>query len=134
MSTDSAIGASVRRADGESKVRGEPIFAIDYAEEGLLHARLLRSSVPAGRIVRLDTTRAEAMPGVHAVATAADAPGRSGWVVKDAILFATDRVTYVGEPIAAVAAETLGQAWAAAAAIEFEIEPEPSVTDIESAL
>jgi len=68
------------------------------------------------------------------VITAADAPRRGGWIVKDQTLFAAEAVRFVGEPIAAVAADTIEAASAAVRAIELEIEPAPAVTDIESAL
>ncbi len=125
----SVIGASVRRSDGEEKVRGAAVFGIDHVEPGLLHAAVLRSPVPAGRIERLDTAPAAAMPGVHAVATAADAPGISGWVIKDQPLFASGEIRYAGEPLAAVAADTKEQAMAAVTAIAVQIAPlEPVLT------
>jgi CO/xanthine dehydrogenase Mo-binding subunit len=132
--TPSLIGQRVRRSDGTAKVTGEAIYGFDHVEAGMLHARLLRSPVAAGRITRLDTTRAQSMPGVHAVITAADAPGRSGWVVRDATLMAARMLRYIGEPIAAVAADTVEQAEAAVAAIELEIERLEAVTDVERAL
>ncbi|MDQ4116743.1 MAG: xanthine dehydrogenase family protein molybdopterin-binding subunit [Actinomycetota bacterium] len=125
----SVIGASVRRSDGEEKVRGAAVFGIDYVEPGMLHAAVLRSPVPAGRIEKLDTAAAAAMPGVHAVATGADAPGISGWVIKDQPLFASEEIRYAGEPLAAVAADTEEQARAAVAAIGLQIMPlEPVLT------
>jgi CO/xanthine dehydrogenase Mo-binding subunit len=124
------IGASVRRSDGEDKVRGAAVYGMDHVEPGMLHARLLRSPLPAGRIVRLDTTRAATMPGVRAVVTAADAPHLSGWVVKDQRLVAADEVRYVGEPVAAVAADTVEQAAAAVAAID----PLPAILTFDDAL
>lgn len=129
------IGERVPRSDGQSKVSGEAIYAVDYAEPGMIWGALLRSPVSSGRITRLDTSPAEAMPGVHAVLTAADAPDtRAGWVLRDQRLFATDRVHYDGHPIAAVAAETLEQARAAVAAIGLDIEPLPAVVDLDAAL
>jgi CO/xanthine dehydrogenase Mo-binding subunit len=132
--TAGAVGASVRRSDGAAKVRGRAVYGIDHAEPRMIHARVLRSPVAAGRITRLDTSRAQALPGVHAVATWEDAPYLSGPVLKDQPLLAGDVVRYVGEPIAAVAADTLAQADAAIAAIELAIEPNAAVTDVEAAL
>lgn len=129
------IGERIPRSDGQSKVSGEAIYAVDYAEPGMIWGALLRSPVSSGRITRLDTSPAEAMPGVHAVLTAADAPDtHAGWVLRDQRLFATDRVHYEGHPIAAVAADTLEQARAAAAAIGLDIEPLPAVVDLDAAL
>ena len=130
----SLIGKSVRRSDGEAKVTGAAVYAIDYEEPRLLHAKLLRSPVAAGRIVRLDTARAAAMPGVRAIVTGEDVRRLGGFLIRDMPLLANDVVRYVGEPVAAVAADTVAQARAAANAIELEIEPLPAVTDLESAL
>jgi CO/xanthine dehydrogenase Mo-binding subunit len=130
----SVLGQSVRRSDGVAKVRGEAVYGIDHAEPGMLHARVLRSPIAAGRIVRLDVSAALDLPGVHAVATWDDVPHLSGPVLKDQPLFPPDFVRYVGEPVAAVAAETLEQADAAVAAIELELEPLEVVADMEAAL
>jgi CO/xanthine dehydrogenase Mo-binding subunit len=129
-----SVGESVVRSDGRSKVTGQARYAIDVEEARLLHAKLLRSPVASARIVRLDTTRARSFPGVEAIVTAADAPAVSGWIVKDAPLFAAGVVRYAGEPIAAVAAETPAQARAAAAAIELELEPLPASVTLDDAV
>lgn len=128
------IGTRQRRADGEAKVRGTAVFGMDYTEPGALHAAVLRAEVPAGRILRLDTTRAASMPGVWAVACAGDTPGLSGMGVLDQRAFADGVIRYAGEPIAAVAAETPAQVQAALAAIELVVEPLEPVFDLESAL
>ena len=129
------IGESTTRTDGEAKVRGEAIYGVDYAEAGMLHAKLLRSPLPAGRILLLDTAEAERLPGVHGIFTARDAPADlAGAVVRDQRLFAVDVVRYEGEPIAAVVAETPGQAQAAVEAIRLELEPTPPAGDLEAAL
>ena len=131
----SAIGASVARSDGPAKVRGEVIYAYDYEEAGTLHGALLRSPVAAGRIVRLDVSKAATMPGVRAVISAADVPNvLAGWSMRDTPLFARDVVRYVGEPVAAVAADTLDEARAAADAIALEIEETLAAWDIEAAI
>jgi len=128
------IGESVRRADGEDKVRGRAIYGMDHAETNMIHARLLRSPVAAGRIVVLDITRAMSIPGVRAIITAADIPCRAGVIVKDQCLMALEYVRYAGEPIAAVAAGTEAQALAAVAAIDLEIEAWDPVLDPTTAL
>jgi CO/xanthine dehydrogenase Mo-binding subunit len=130
------IGANVRRADGEDKVRGAAVYGMDYTEPGALAGKILRSAVPAAQIVSVDTAKAEAMPGVRAIATAADAPGRSGmfFALKDQTLFATGQVRYVGEPLAAVAADTDAEAEAALAAIEVTLESLEPVLDPEQSL
>jgi CO/xanthine dehydrogenase Mo-binding subunit len=130
------IGTNVRRADGEDKVRGTAVYGMDYTEPGALAGKILRSAVPAARIVALDTSKAEAMPGVRAVATAGDAPGRSGmfFALKDQTLFASGDIRYIGEPLAAVAADTEAQAAAALAAVELTLELLEPVVDLERAL
>ncbi|GAA5127908.1 xanthine dehydrogenase family protein molybdopterin-binding subunit [Haloechinothrix salitolerans] len=129
------VGTTVPRADGDAKIRGAAVYGMDYTEPGALTVRVLRSSVPAARIVRLNTSRAARLPGVRAVATAADTPGTSGMlVVKDQSAFARDQVRYVGEPIAAVAADTQAQADAAVAAIELDLDPLEPVLDLDEAL
>jgi CO/xanthine dehydrogenase Mo-binding subunit len=128
------IGRSIRRADGEAKVTGAATYCIDREEPRMLHAKLLRSPVAAGRITKLETAAARALPGVRAIVTAADAPGRSGMFIKDQPLLADEVVRYIGEPVAAIAADTPEAASAAAAAIVLEIEPSPAVTEIEAAV
>jgi CO/xanthine dehydrogenase Mo-binding subunit len=100
----------------------------------MLHAALLRAQTPSARILRIDFSEARKMPGVRAIATADDAPGRHGIGIADQPLFATGYIRYDGEPIAAVAAETLAQAQAAAAAIVVEIEPLPAAIAMADAL
>jgi CO/xanthine dehydrogenase Mo-binding subunit len=128
------IGRSVRRADGEAKVTGAATYCLDRELPRMLHAKLLRSPVAAGRIVRLDTSAARALPGVRAVVTAAAAPQRGGMFIKDQPLFADGVVRYIGEPVAAVAADTLAAARAARDAIELEIDPVPGATDLSRAI
>ena len=122
------IGERVARSDGLAKVRGEATYGVDYAEPGMIWGALLRSPVSSGRIKRLDSSKAADLPGVRAVVTAEDAPDtRAGWVLREQRLFAAGVVRYEGEPIAAVAAETLAQARAAVDAIELEIEETPAI-------
>jgi CO/xanthine dehydrogenase Mo-binding subunit len=131
----SLIGSNVVRSDGEDKVRGAAVYAMDFAEARTLHAQLLRSPIAAGRIRSIDTTRAAALPGVRAIVTAADVPSNtSGWILKDQPIFAREEVRFIGEPIAAVAADTPEQAAAAVAAIELDLEPLQALTDFDAAL
>ena len=98
-----SVGTSVPRSDGDTKLRGNATFGVDLALPGMLHARLLRSPVPAARIVSVDTAAARALPGVHDVITAADVTNqRTGVILNDSPMFAEDYVAYEGEPIAAV--------------------------------
>ncbi len=123
------------RADGPDKVTGSGRYTADLTLTGVLAAKFRYADVTSGRIVRLDTTAARAIPGVLAVLTAADVPDvRFGPFVQDRTLFARDVVRFEGEIVAAVAATTAAIAQQAADAIEVEYEPLPVVTDLEAAL
>lgn len=131
----SVIGEKIKRSDGITKVTGEAVYAVDYAEPGMLHAKLLRSPVPAGIIKKLDVSAARAMPGVRGVFTSEDAPDAlAGWVLCEQRLLATDVVRYEGEPVAIVVADDLELARDALELIRLEIEPTEAVADIDAAL
>src|SRR5919198_6462429 len=99
------VGKGITRIDADVRVTGKAIFGDDVQLPGLLHGKVLRSPYAHARIRRLDTSQAERLPGVKAVVTAKDAPETpSGGVIKDRWIFARDKVRYMGEPIAAVAA------------------------------
>ncbi len=132
--SDVFTATDFRRRDARDKLRGRTRYTIDRYLPGMLHAAVLRASVPSGRIVRLDSCRAARMPGVRAIVTAADAPGKIGIGIADHPLFARDLIRYDGEPLAAVAADTLIQARDALAAIDVEIEPLPAVLTMAEAL
>jgi CO/xanthine dehydrogenase Mo-binding subunit len=119
----SAIGLDLPRRDAEDKLRGRTRFTVDAQRAGMLHGAVRRAEVAAAGIRHLDLTPAREMPGVRAVVSAADAPGRYGVCVADHPLFADGAIRYFGEPIAAVAAETPEQAAAAAASIKVELDP-----------
>lgn len=129
----SVIGRDVPRRDAEDKLRGRTRYTVDRSGPGMLHAALRRAEVPAGRLVRVDVAPALALPGVHAVVTGEDAPGLYGIGIADHPLMATDVIRYTGEPIAAVAAETLELAQAAAAAIVVDVEPLPALLTLAAA-
>jgi CO/xanthine dehydrogenase Mo-binding subunit len=126
--------------DAIERVTGRVPFTIDVTVPGMLHARLLRSSEAHARLVRVDVTRARLVPGVVTVITSADLLARPdvfpymGPVYRDQPILAIDRVRYVGEPIAAVAAVDLDAAQAAIDSIDVEYEPLPPVFDVEAAL
>src|SRR5260370_20160555 len=111
-----------RRRDAADKLRGRTRYTIDRYLPGMLHAAVFRASVPSGRIVRLDVSRAARMPGVRAVVTAADAPGKIGIGIADHPLFARELIRYDGEPLAAVAADSLAPALADLTAIEGQVD------------
>ena len=119
------------------KVTGRAIYTHDFSLPDMLWGAVLRSPHPHARIVAIDTTRAEGMPGVRAVITSADAPDRYvhlGPRYADRYPLAHGRVRFVGEEVAAVAADTREQAQAAAAAIEVQYEVLPAVFEVERAL
>ena len=98
------IGESAPRPDGVPKVQGSFAFGSDLWADGMVWGATLRSPHASAVIRSIDITAALAMPGVHAVVTAEDVPGQMtyGLEVSDQPVFASDRVNYVGEPIAAV--------------------------------
>ncbi|WEV27541.1 molybdopterin-dependent oxidoreductase [Streptomyces sp. 71268] len=129
------LGVSVPPLDSIAKTQGVFPYAADLWAEGLLWAAVLRSPHPHARIVSIDTSAANAMPGVRTVVTHADVPGDAahGRKVLDRPVFATDLVRHHGEPIAAVAADHPDTARLAAAAIAVEYEVLDPVTDPEQA-
>jgi CO/xanthine dehydrogenase Mo-binding subunit len=132
--TDPSATLDLPRRDARDKLLGRTRYTMDRYLPGMLHAALLRANVPAGRIVRLDVGKAARISGVRAIVTAVDAPGKIGIGIADHPLFAREFIRYDGEPIAAVAADTLAQAKAAIAAIDVEIEPVPAVLTMADAL
>ncbi len=130
------IGKPARRVDALEKVLGTAKYIADRKLPGMLHARCLRSEVPHARIVKLDVTPALAVPGVRGVITSEDffEHGLYGFPVKDKYMLAYQKVRYVGEAIAAVAADTPEAALAGVQAIICELEPLPGVFDMEHAL
>lgn len=128
-------GKSLPRFDAPGKVTGTAVYAADFALPGMLVGKVLRSTEAHARIIRLDVTRARAHPGVRAVISAADVPDvRYGGGLKDETVFASGKVRYVGQPVAAVAAATPEAAEAALAAIEVVYETLPPVLDLDAAL
>ncbi|WP_319946953.1 molybdopterin cofactor-binding domain-containing protein [Paenibacillus caseinilyticus] len=124
------------RPDGPDKVTGKLAYLTDLRLPGELHGAILRSSYPHARIVSIRTERAEAIPGVGAVITHRDVPGmnRFGIAMPDQPVLAEDRVRYIGDALAAVAAATPELAREALERIEVEYEPLPVVDDPEAAL
>jgi xanthine dehydrogenase D subunit len=130
------IGTSTQRADGVPKVKGEFEYASDMRMEGMLFGATLRSPHPRADIWGIDIAPALAMPGVHAVLTHADVPGRKtyGMEIPDQPVLAIDHVRYEGEPVAIVAADHPETARRAAAAIAVEYDVLEPLTDAEAAM
>ncbi len=129
------IGESVRRADGTPKTTGEFAYASDLQAAGMLWGHTLRAPHAHARIRAIDLSAALTMPGVHAVLTHEDVPGKKtyGLEFSDQPVLAIDRVRYFGEPVAVVAAEHPEQARRAAERIVVDYEPLPPIADPERA-
>lgn len=129
------VGRAVPRRESREKVTGRACYVADLYRPGMLHGAILTSPYPHARIKGYDVTRALAAPGVRAVVTGDDCPdGRMGAFIKDEHAIAKGKVRYVGEPVAAVAAETEEQARAACGLIEVAYEELPAVLTPEAAL
>ena len=130
------IGESVRRQDGMLKVRGDFPYSSDLHVEGMLWGATVRSPHPYARILSIDTAEASAMPGVKAVLTHEDVPGRKlyGLEVQDQPVLASDVVRYWGEAVALVAAEHPEQARRAAEKVRIDYEVLQPITRAEDAL
>jgi len=125
------IGKSVSRIDSRGKVTGETKFFSDMALPNMLWAKVARSKYPHALIKTIDTSRAEGLPGVEAVLTYKDVTGQNGFgiLTPDQPVLCYDKVRYLGDAIAVIAAETKEQAEEAAQLIQVEYEPLPIVTD-----
>jgi len=136
MSEHRVIGGSSRRVDVADKVTGRALYADDLVLPRMLHCKLLRSRVPHAELLRVDVSAALEIPGVLAAITGADLPIPYGIlpVSQDEHALCRDRVRFVGDPIAAVAAEDEETATAALARIAVELRPLDPVGSIEDAL
>jgi 4-hydroxybenzoyl-CoA reductase alpha subunit len=131
------INTRAERVDGVDKATGRAQYINDLKRPGMLYAALLQSPVAHGRLCKVDVSRAEALPGVAGVVTAADAGDVKFGVSParyDETVFAIDKVRYVGEEIAAVAADSVETALEAVSLIDYEIEELPPVLDMDQAL
>jgi CO/xanthine dehydrogenase Mo-binding subunit len=125
------VGKAIPRVEGAAKVTGQARYAADFSLPGTVWGKCLHSTYAHARIVRIDTSKASALPGVHAVITGADTRDGGLWGrgVKDAPPLAYGRVRYYGERVAAVAADDEDIAQAALDLIEVEYEEWPAVFD-----
>ena len=123
MTSYSAVGTRLPRIDAIEKVTGDERFTADVDVRGLLVGKILRSPHPHARLLNMDTSRAERMPGVRAILVPRDLPEGQRRI------FAGGKVRYAGEPVAAVAAVDADVAEDALAAVDVEYEPLPWVID-----
>jgi 4-hydroxybenzoyl-CoA reductase subunit alpha len=130
------IGKPRRRVDGRAKVTGQTKFADDVMLPRMVHCKLLRSTMPHARIVRIDVSRALAHPGVHLALTGEDFPIPYGIlpVSQDEYALAVERVRFVGDPVAAVIARDELTAFEALDLIDVEYEPLRTFSDPEESL
>jgi putative selenate reductase molybdopterin-binding subunit len=132
---DWAIGSRMVRGDAVEKVTGRAVYAEDVRLPRMIHGVLLRSPHAHAKILSIDTTEALKLPGVKAVVSGRDIEmGYFGYEVHDLKIFALDKVRFVGEPVAAIAATTADIAREAASKVKVAYEVLPAVFDPEEAL
>jgi len=136
MSQTSPLGQSVVRVDAYAKASGAHIYPSDVVVDNMLWVQVLRAAYPHARILSIDITEAEALPGVACVLTAKDIPGENsfGLLVHDQPVLCDDRVLYLGDAIAVVAAESDDLARQARELIKVEYEVLSPLTDPQRAL
>ncbi len=131
----SIVGTSITRLDDLDKVTGVARYAADLKMSGVLHAKVLRSKVHHARIISIDTRAAEAVPGVESVVTARDIPGNPVMInaKPQRFLFPSDKIRFMGEALAAVAAESEEAAEEALSKIVVEYEEISPILDFRNA-
>ena len=129
------IGTSVERVDGPEMLTGQALYGPDMKLPNMLWGKILRSPIPHGKVLRVDVEKAKKHPGVKAVICARDVPARRyGYAIEDEFIFAIDKVVYVGQPVAAVAAVDEETAEEALSLIDVDYEELPAVFDAEEAI
>lgn len=119
------LGKSYNRPDAIAKVTGKAVYLDDIRIPGMLHAAILRPEYAHANILSISTEEAEKMPGVVKVVTGKGCKYHYGDNIRDLVPMAIDKVRYIGEPVAAVIADTTANAEAALAKIKVEYEPLP---------
>ena len=117
------LGKDYNRPDAINKVTGQAIYLDDVRLPDMLHAAILRPDYAHAKIKKIDTKAAEKMPGVIKVVTGKGCTSRYGYNIKYKALMPIDNVRHIGEPVAAVIADTLAQSNAALAKIKVTYEP-----------
>lgn len=135
MTATTILDRPERRIDGDAKTTGAAKYTADLAVPGALQAAFVRSPYPHARIVSVDTDRARALPGVRAILTGSDVRGqRLGRRLQDWPVLCWDRVLFIGDRVAAVAADTREIAEEAVRLIEVEYEELPPLIEMHDAL
>ena len=130
MTSYTTVGKAVTRLEGPQKVTGTALYPADVLVPGMLWGKALRSPLPHARILNVDTSRASRLPGVHAVLTGANLSGiYIGRRMLDLPVLAWDKVRFIGQKVAAVAAEDPDIAEDALELIDVEYEELPAVFD-----
>lgn len=127
----SVVGKRQPKLDAPQKATGRSLFTDDVRLPGMLHGKIVRSPIPRGKIISIDTSPAEKLPGVVAVITHKDSGGLM--VGPDQQLLCESMVNYIGDEVAAVAALDEDTAAAAAELIKVEYEPLPALLSLEEA-
>ena len=133
----SYVGKSIPRIDSRSKVTGEALFTADLNLPRMLVGKILRSPYPHARVLDIDVSKAQSLKGVHAVVTGKDTAGEKWGVfryTRDQQLLCVDKVRYVGDEVAAVAAVDDDTALEALSLIRVDYEELPGVFDCRSAI
>ena len=129
------VGQPLPRKDASNIVTGNVVYGTDVSLPGMLHGRVIRSSILSGRVTRLDVSRANSLSGVKAVITAADGPDtRFGYGIKDETIFASNTIRYAGEAIGAIVAVDEETAAEAVKLVDVEYEQTPGVFDVLEAI
>jgi putative selenate reductase molybdopterin-binding subunit len=128
------VGKDIPRVDARTKATGEAVFTVDLALPNMLRGLMLRSPLPHAKILNIDTGRAERLAGVKAVITGRDTPFTFGVSHMDQTPLQTEKVRYVGDPVAAVAAVDMDTAREALELIRVDYEELPAVFDPEEAM
>ena len=131
------VGRAAPRVDGEEKVTGRAAYTVDLELPGMAAGKILRSPYPHAKLLKIDGSKAARLPGVFAVLTRDDLAGLNyyfGAAYKDQPIVAVEKVRYVGDPVAGVAAVDAATAEEALGLIETEFEELPVVGSLEDAL
>ena len=135
MEAYGVIGQSVSRVDAHAKVTGKVTYVSDFSLPGMLHAKIFFSNRPHARILNIDTQAALDLTGVRAVVTSSDTINKPyGGFLQDKLIFAGDRVRHIGEPVAAVAADSEEVAAQALSLIKIDFQDLPPIFTTEAAL